>query len=1275
MDELKLQKCKSCGSILDYSKVVGGVVECIHCGRKHTVAKSDSAAKNYLDMGMHGLDTCDFDDAFIAYQKAAELDKKEPEAYFGMALANAKVQYLKDYVNNRLQPIVHEVTEKSFLQDKYFKKALEFATSEQKKVYSDNGKEIDEIRRQFYELKKSGLRYDCFICVKVTEDNKHTEDSHMANKLYHDLKDAGYNPFYSEEEIKGRTGADYEALILYALHSSSSMLLVCYDESYLQTPWVKNEYTRYLSLLNQEEKHRDSLTIIFSDTVIEKLPGVSGKIQGISARSYDAQSRVIKFVDKFIQKTAPEVTRKEYTNTQYKKKNVIKQSINKRHLTSVGQGIVTVSDKAKLKMASNLLKSRNFEGVINITNVLIEENPSNSEAYWMAFLAQNNCVNDSELINLECEIKDYDFFEKAISSSSDFNRKKGFYNILLEKVKKSYFVADYKEYIELPDSDKNAINDLTLTLFEKAESLRDKTAFDVLIKTVTDAEVYVLMNYSFAKVLEQDEAIEYYKNILKVDEGHYDALWQVFKSEFNFDEDKILQYCCDVQNQAAIENRLFNFGFNRIAEIELFKIVVTNIDEKYDKCLKLFDFILSIIPKEEEILYTSQLKEITVALIEGKQYSLASKYSDLWIEADNHDYNAYFCRCLIDNELNNPIGLVKYIDTLYMDANYINATNLYEEQFPDEENNMFISITQSLTQLKELKNFPRVLEYICENYPIDFNNLESYIKDCKEEIDFLIKRNAEIIYADILNKYKCKDKEAFLELSIDVTKDIDWMICQEFAEAGKVGKISKNVEFIIQNQRMASLKKQADKMFKDALKSYNCDSIKDLNLLRRDVTKDECWNNILEFAKKIKYQKLINDVNEILERQSEFVINNLNDDEKVKQNKKNILFSYRFFASSILFSFVCAFTMVLTLILAMAKVDRAYDFWLMTFQYNEGALYGVGIVLLIIPMTMHTFLLCKSLISTARGSDILGHSSLIIILTVVCLSVGVSKYGPLHVGETAASVVLISIFIVGLSIMCGFVLFREGKGKNPLYIGNGYMLRLRKLKTLKEVEWSIKEYYGNIKKVVLPNTYQNYPIVCIEDGAFGECNTTVESIVIPQTIRLVQFEALLCKKLKEVTIYNESISISKNSFYPNILTSICTKFDNGYYLGNEDNPFMIFMKAKNEPNCIIHKDTKCIASMAFNSYSYFNEDFKLLTIVIPKGVIKICDRAFLYCKSLNRIEIPDTVKFMGKRTFEGCHNMTVYCEAKEKPVEWNEQWNDDCRSKIVWDYTNCTIKK
>ncbi len=286
--------------MVDPREAVDGVLKCRHCGMPLTFPKPDSKVLSFLQQGEHDLDSRDFERAYAAYSKAAELDPTEPEAYFGMALATFKVQYLKDEVHGCLQPICYEISEDKFTEDPNYKKALEFATSEQKEVYHVRGKAIDSIREEFYEFEKSGLWYDCFLCAKVSEsDGSHTADCERANDIYHYLKDNGYKPFFSEREVKGRVGSAYEAFILYALYKSECMLIVCSDEAYLQTKWVKNEYLRFLKMMKDEDKERDALTFVFCGKPIEKLPfGTSKKIQGIDfSKERDAYPLITKYVE------------------------------------------------------------------------------------------------------------------------------------------------------------------------------------------------------------------------------------------------------------------------------------------------------------------------------------------------------------------------------------------------------------------------------------------------------------------------------------------------------------------------------------------------------------------------------------------------------------------------------------------------------------------------------------------------------------------------------------------------------------------------------------------------------------------------------------------------------------------------------------------------------------------------------------------------------------------------------------------------------------------
>lgn len=216
------------------------------------------------------------------------------------------------------------------------------------------------------ELKNSGLDYDTFICVKVSDgEGGFTRDSVWAGKLYDNIKRAGMKPFYYEREIGDRVGEDYEALILYALYSSESMIVVCSNEDYLRTPWVQNEYTRYHSMMNDRKKASNSITIAFSNNVIERIPGIPGKIQGVELHSFDASQKINEFVSKHAgareraQREAEERARREAEEKIQKRKSfsAMKTEYSKKALNFLATTLQNIqARRPRLQFPTVLLK-------------------------------------------------------------------------------------------------------------------------------------------------------------------------------------------------------------------------------------------------------------------------------------------------------------------------------------------------------------------------------------------------------------------------------------------------------------------------------------------------------------------------------------------------------------------------------------------------------------------------------------------------------------------------------------------------------------------------------------------------------------------------------------------------------------------------------------------------------------------------------------------------------------------------------------------------------
>ena len=393
---MAILKCKMCGG--DLNLIEGAsTAECEYCGSVQTVPKVDDEKKLTLFARANRLRAaCEFDKAAGIYEAIVTVFPVVADAYWGLVLCKYGIEYVDDPATGKKIPTCHRSSFDSIMEDNDFEQTLENADPAARKVYRDEAKAIEEIRKGIIAVSNNEQPYDIFICYKETaEDGQRTLDSVLAQDVYDALTDKGYRVFFSRITLEDKLGMEYEPYIFAALNSAKIMLAFGTDYEYFNAVWVKNEWSRYLKLMAKDKaKH---LIPCYKGIDAYDMPKEFAKLQAQDLGKVGATQDLLRGIEKILPRQAESV-----------KETVVVQA------TSVGQGIAPL-----LKRAFMFLEDGDWNSANEYCDKVLDQEPECAEAYLGKLMAELHVKKQEDLQNQAKPFDNRNSYQKIIRYADD----------------------------------------------------------------------------------------------------------------------------------------------------------------------------------------------------------------------------------------------------------------------------------------------------------------------------------------------------------------------------------------------------------------------------------------------------------------------------------------------------------------------------------------------------------------------------------------------------------------------------------------------------------------------------------------------------------------------------------------------------------------------------------------------------------------------------------------------------------------------------------------
>lgn len=367
---MAILKCKMCGGdiTLNEEKTFG---TCKYCGSTMTLPKvSDDQRTNMFNRGNQFRRIGEFDKALAIYERIVQEDETDAEAHWCCALCRFGIEYVEDPIALEYLPTCHRVSFDSFLEDVDYLAALEHSDGITRQQYQKDAAKIAEVQRGILAASHNEEPFDIFICYKESEDNgTRTRDSVYAQDIYYQLTEQGRRVFFSRITLEDKAGTEYEPYIFAALNSAKVMILVTTSAEHANAVWVKNEWSRFLSLMR---KDRSKLLLpCYRDMDPYDLPEALSVLQSYDMSKIGFIQDLIRGVNKVLDASRP------------KTKETVKETVVVQSAPAASSRAVSLLERAFM-----FLEDGDWQRADGFCEQVLNQDPKNARAYLGKLMAE-----------------------------------------------------------------------------------------------------------------------------------------------------------------------------------------------------------------------------------------------------------------------------------------------------------------------------------------------------------------------------------------------------------------------------------------------------------------------------------------------------------------------------------------------------------------------------------------------------------------------------------------------------------------------------------------------------------------------------------------------------------------------------------------------------------------------------------------------------------------------------------------------------------------------